>query len=38
MQSEFEDGEIVRIHDKESKLMQEEESKIKKNIALSFII
>ena len=38
LQSEFEDGEIVRIHDEESKLIQEEESKIKENIALSFII
>lgn len=38
LQSEFEDGEIVRIHDEESKVMQDEESKIKENIALSFVI
>ena len=38
LQSEFEDGEIVRIHDEESKVLQDEESRIKENIALSFVI
>jgi hypothetical protein len=38
LQSEFEDGEIVRIHDEESKVMRDEESKIKENTALGFVI
>ena len=38
LQSKFEDSKIVRIHNDKSKVMQDKESKIKENIALSFVI
>jgi hypothetical protein len=38
LRSEFENGEIIRIYNEESKVMQDEESQIRENIAHVFII